>query len=68
MDFHGYTDADYAQMLGDDPSLRRKSTSGYAWHIAGGSVSWSSKLQSTIATLSTEAEVIASNVARKEGI
>lgn len=65
---YGYTDADYAQMLGDDPSLRRKSTSGYTWHVSGGSVSWSSKLQSTIATSSTEAEVIASNAAGKEGL
>jgi hypothetical protein len=66
--FHGYTDADYAQMLGNDPNCRRKSTSGYTWNMCGGSISWGSKLQSTIATSSTEAEVIASNLAGKEGV
>src|SRR2546421_6828532 len=45
----------------------RKSTSGYTWQLAGASVSWSSKLQSTIALSSTEAEVIALNHAGKEG-
>ncbi len=63
----GYTDSDYAQYLGDE-AIRRKSTSGYTWQMCGASISWSSKLQSTIALSSTEAEVIASNHAAKEGV
>jgi hypothetical protein len=66
-DPHGYTDADYAQCLGGEP-IRRRSTSGYTWQICNASVSWSSKLQSTIALSSTEAEVIASNHSAKEGV
>ena len=66
-DFHGYTDSDYAQCLAPPPD-RRKSTSGYTWQMCGASVSWSSKLQPTIALSSTEAEVIASNHAGKEGV
>jgi hypothetical protein len=66
-DFKGYTDSDWAGCLGPLED-RRKSTSGYVWMMSQGAVSWSSKLQSTIATSSMEAEVIASNHSGKEGI
>ena len=50
----GYTDADWANNLGDC-----KSTSSYVFKLAGGAISWSSKKQSSIALSSTKAEYIA---------
>jgi len=47
----GYVDASW----GEDPDTRR-SQSGYALTIGNGAVSWISKLQTTIALSSTEAE------------
>jgi hypothetical protein len=66
-DFHGYTDADWAECYGPD-DIARRSTSGYTFQMCNASVSWSSKLQSTVAKSSTEAEVIASNHAGMEAI
>ena len=59
----GYTDADWA---GDIDG--RKSTSGYAFILANGVVSWSSKQQQTVILSSTEAEYKAAIEACKEGV
>jgi hypothetical protein len=50
----GYSDADWA----GDPDTRR-STTGYIFTLAGGTVSWKSKLQNSSALSSVEAEYIA---------
>ncbi|CAL1391443.1 unnamed protein product [Linum trigynum] len=50
----GYTDSDYAGDADD-----RKSTSGYAFFLAGGAVSWASKKQPVVTLSTTEAEFIA---------
>lgn len=50
-DLHMFTDADWA----GDP-LTRRSTSGYVMFGAGGPLSWGSKLQSTVATSTMQAE------------
>ena len=59
----GYTYADWA---GDVDG--RKSTSGYAFILANGVASWSSKRQQTVALSSIEAEYKAATEACKEGI
>jgi hypothetical protein len=59
----GYCDSDWG---GDEDS--RKSTSGYAFMLAGGCISWCSKKQATVALSSTEAEYIAATQAAKEAI
>ena len=59
----GYCDADYA---GDIASA--KSTTGYLILLAGGIISWKSKLQSIIAQSTTEAEYIAVNAVIKEAV
>ena len=47
----GYSDADYASDI-----QTRKSTSGFTCLVAGGAISWTSKLQATIAVSTCEAE------------
>ena len=59
--FTTYTDADH----GGNPDNGR-STGGYAIVIGGGAVSWSSRLQSVVSLLTTEAEYIATVEAGKE--
>jgi hypothetical protein len=59
----GYVDSDYAGDLD-----KSKSTSGYVFTLAGGAVSWVSKLQSIVATSTTEAEYVAATQASKEAI
>jgi len=60
---YGYSDADY----GGDLETRR-STTGYVFNVAGGAVSWSSKLQKTVAVSTTEAEYMAATVSVKEAV
>jgi hypothetical protein len=59
----GYADADYA---GD--RMKRRSTSGYVFLQAGSAVLWGSKLQSTVAASTCEAELIAGASAVKEAL
>ncbi|KAE8665938.1 hypothetical protein F3Y22_tig00112523pilonHSYRG00165 [Hibiscus syriacus] len=47
---------------------KSKSTTGYVFKVAGGAVSWVSKLQSVVATATTEAEYVAATQASKEAI
>lgn len=60
---HGFSDSDWAGDVSD-----RKSVSGYAFLMAGGVVSWSSRKQTVVATSSCEAEYIAMSVACKESL
>ncbi|XP_058742025.1 secreted RxLR effector protein 161-like [Vicia villosa] len=50
----GYTDSDW-----DGDIETRKSTSGYAFHLGIGAISWSSKKQPVVALSTAEAEYIA---------
>ena len=59
----GYTDSDYAGCL-DTRCL----TSGYIFTLGCGSISWSSKCQLIVTTLTCEAEYVASCHATKEAI
>ncbi|MCO5553957.1 hypothetical protein L7F22_007483 [Adiantum nelumboides] len=59
----GYTDLDYA---GDLDNI--KSTSGYVFTMAGGAVSWRSRLQSCVTQSPTEVEYVAVSEACKEAI
>lgn len=60
---HGYCDADWA---GDVDT--RRSTTGYVFIVAGGIVTWASKLQPTVALSSVEAEYMALCAAVQEAI
>ena len=60
---NGYVDSDFAGDLD-----KRKSTTGYVFTLAGGAVSWLSKLQTVIALSTTEAEYMAATQACKEAI
>jgi len=59
----GFVDADWANKLSD-----RSSTSEYVYQLAGGAISWSSKKQSLIALLSTEAKYIVGAHTTKKAI
>lgn len=59
----GYSDADWAGDLDE-----RKSTSGYAYILNGGAISWSSKKQTSIALSTMEAEYIACCSATQEAV
>jgi len=59
----GYTDSDWAGNIDT-----RRSTGGYVFLMCGAAVSWSSKLQSSPALSSTEAEYMACTRAAQEAI
>jgi hypothetical protein len=59
----GYADSDFAA----DPDKRR-STGGYVFVMAGGAISWGSKLLPTMATFTMEAEYMATGNAAKEAL
>jgi len=54
LDLHGFSDADWGSDV-----ITRRSTTGYIIFAAGGPISWQSKLQTTVATLSMESEYMA---------
>eukprot|EP00253_Pinus_taeda_P031287 PITA_31287 len=58
-----YVDSDFAGDLD-----KRRSTSEYVFTLAGGAISWMSKLQNNVALSTTEAEYIAASHACKEAI
>ena len=57
----GYVDSDFAGDLD-----KRKSTTGYVFTLAGGAISWVSKLQTVVALSTTEAEYMAATQACKK--
>jgi hypothetical protein len=59
----GYIDSDF---IGD--LEKRKSTIGYVFIIAGGVVSWVSKLQTVVALSTTEAEYMTTTQTCKKAI
>ncbi|XP_020080151.1 uncharacterized protein LOC109703839 [Ananas comosus] len=59
----GYSDADWAGDLDE-----RKSTSGYAFLLGNGAITWSSKKQTCIALSTMEAEFVACSAAAQEAI
>ena len=59
----GFSDSDYAM----DP-VNRKSILAYIYMFAGGLISWISRKQKSVATLTTEAEYIALSIYAKEGL
>ena len=59
----GFVDSDFASDLD-----KRRSTLGYVFTLAGGAISWMSKLQETVALSTTEAEYIVASHACKEAI
>ena len=59
----GFTDVDWGGDLDE-----RKSTSGYAFLLSQGAISWSSKKQSCIALSTMETEFIACSAAVQEAV
>ncbi|GAV67227.1 zf-CCHC domain-containing protein/rve domain-containing protein/RVT_2 domain-containing protein/gag_pre-integrs domain-containing protein/UBN2_2 domain-containing protein, partial [Cephalotus follicularis] len=59
----GYSDVDWASDRDG-----RKSTSGYAFILGGGAISWSSKKQTCIALPTMEAEYVACSAAVQEAV
>ena len=58
-----YVDTDFANCFDD-----RHSISGYAFLLAGGPISWQSRLQSTVAWSTMEAEYMAAATANSGGL
>ncbi|SGY60591.1 BQ5605_C007g04452 [Microbotryum silenes-dioicae] len=61
--YEGYSDSDW----GSDVNTSR-STMGYLFKLAGGAISWSSRLQPRVACSSTEAEYLGLSHAAKEAV
>ena len=59
----GYSDSSYA-----DCSKTRRSTAGYVFKFNGGSISWKSQLQRTVALSTAEAEYMSLATAAQEGV
>ena len=59
----GYSDADWGANLDT-----RRSITGYVFYLAGGPISWKSKLQPTVALSTTEAEYMALTAAAQEAM
>jgi hypothetical protein len=59
----GYSDSDWASDV-----ETRKSTTGYVFIMAGGAVSWKSKLQPTVALSSADAEYMALSASTQESL
>ena len=59
----GYVDSDFTGDLN-----KSKSTTGYVFTLAGGAVSWVSKLQTVVALSTTEAEYMSATQACKEAV
>ena len=59
----GYVDSDFA---GDMD--KRRLTSGYVFTLAGGAISWMSKLQNIVALSTTQVEYIVASHACKEAV
>jgi hypothetical protein len=63
LELEGWTDADYATCKDT-----RKSRGGFVFTLGGGAISWSSKLQSVVATSTAESEYVASSFAAREAV
>ncbi|XP_071637520.1 uncharacterized protein [Temnothorax longispinosus] len=59
----GFSDADYAGDL-----EARRSTTGYVYSLANGSVTWSSRRQKMVTLSTTKAEYVAASSAAKEAV